>query len=72
VYISECDLDLASDSEQEAVLSEQFPVFYEHPAVVGVTLWGYIHGTTWVPDSGLVRNGQPRPAMTWLLDYLGR
>jgi GH35 family endo-1,4-beta-xylanase len=72
VYVSEYDLDLSSDSEQAAVMAEQFPLFYEHPAVVGVTLWGYVHGTTWVPDSGLIKNGRPRPAMTWLLDYLGR
>lgn len=72
VYVSEYDIDLANDSQQARVMAEQFPLFYEHPAVVGITLWGYIHGSTWVPESGLIRNGQPRPAMTWLLDYLGR
>lgn len=72
VHISEYDIDLSSDSAQAEVMAEQFPLFYEHPAVVGITLWGYIHGATWVPDSGLIRNGQPRPAFTWLLDYLGR
>jgi GH35 family endo-1,4-beta-xylanase len=47
-----------------------FPVFYEHPQVKGVTLWGYIYGSTWRTGTGLIRNGQPRPALTWLMDYL--
>ena len=40
----------------------------------GITVWGWIFGQTWsmAPDSGLIRNGAPRPAMTWLMDTLGR
>lgn len=72
IYISEYDLDIASDSEQERVMAEQFPLFYERPSIEGITLWGYIFGETWVADSGLIRGGQQRPAMTWLMTYLGR
>jgi hypothetical protein len=51
----------------------QFPLFHDHPSVAGITLWGYVVGSTWVNGSGLIQpNGTPRPAMTWLMDYLGR
>jgi GH35 family endo-1,4-beta-xylanase len=72
VYISEYDLDIADDATQAAVMEEQFTLFHEHPSIVGITLWGYVYGATWREHTGLVRNGQPRPAMTWLMDYLGR
>jgi GH35 family endo-1,4-beta-xylanase len=48
-------------------------MFYEHPSVAGITIWGYVVGNTWVDGSGLIQsNGTFRPAMTWLMDYLGR
>lgn len=75
IYISEYDVeDLGmGDQYQLEVFREQFPVFYEHPAVVGVTLWGYVLGTTWRQGTGLIRqDGSHRPAMDWLLNYLGR
>lgn len=44
----------------------------EAPYVAGITLWGYIYGQTWTTngESGIIRNGQDRPAMTWLRQYL--
>jgi hypothetical protein len=38
----------------------------------GITVWGWIQGKTWVPNSGLIRDGSPRSAMTWLMNELGR
>jgi endo-1,4-beta-xylanase len=72
IYISEYDLNIADDTEQLNVMQQQFTLFYATPQIVGITLWGYIFGSTWVPNSGLIRDGQPRPAMTWLMSYLGR
>lgn len=72
VYVSEYDVNIASDSEQLRVMQEQFQLFWNTPQIQGITLWGYQHGSTWVPNSGLIRNGQFRPAMTWLMDFLGR
>ncbi|HOU93177.1 MAG TPA: hypothetical protein PLU22_19125, partial [Polyangiaceae bacterium] len=53
---------------------EYFPLFWEADYVQGITIWGWIYGQTWsmAPNSGLVRDGRSRPAMTWLMDYLGR
>jgi GH35 family endo-1,4-beta-xylanase len=73
VYISEYDIEQTNDDTQLEVMKEQFPVFYEHPSVVGITYWGYVVGSTWRSGTGLVsQSGTPRPALTWLMDYLGR
>jgi len=73
IYISEYDIAQTSDQAQLQIMQEQFPLFYNHPSVVGITLWGYVVDRTWVEGSGLIYdNGTPRPAMTWLMDYLGR
>jgi len=72
IYISEYDVNLADDNQQRNVMQQQFTLFWNTPQIRGITLWGYIYGSTWVPNSGLIRNGAPRPAMTWLMDFLGR
>ncbi len=73
IYISEYDVARTNDQQQLAIMQAQFPVFYNHPSVAGITLWGYVVGSTWVNGSGLIQpNGTPRPAMTWLMNYLGR
>ncbi|MGK3992418.1 endo-1,4-beta-xylanase [Sorangium sp. So ce1024] len=73
VYITEYDIDLADDDAQRRVMEEQFAMFYDHPAVKGITLWGYIVGSTWRSNTGLVHpDGTLRPAMAWLMDFLGR
>jgi endo-1,4-beta-xylanase len=71
VYISEYDIDLGDDNQQKSVMQSQFTMFYTNENVKGVTLWGYISGMTWKPNTGLMSSsGTPRPALTWLLDYL--
>ncbi|WP_438022547.1 endo-1,4-beta-xylanase [Sorangium sp. So ce233] len=73
VYITEYDIDLADDDLQRQVMEEQFTIFYNHSAVKGITLWGYVVGTTWRSNTGLLHpDGTPRPAMAWLMDFLGR
>jgi endo-1,4-beta-xylanase len=73
VYITEYDINLADDTQQKNVMADQFAMFWTDPNVKGVTLWGYIEGATWLPNTGLMSSsGAERPAMTWLLDYLGR
>lgn len=71
IYISEYDVDIADDNQQLNVYKTQFPIFWEHPSVLGVTLWGYVQGQTWRPDSYLLRSdGTERPALTWLMQYV--
>jgi endo-1,4-beta-xylanase len=48
-------------------------MYWNHPSVKGITLWGYIVGSTWRNNTGIQQpNGTMRPAMTWLMDFLGR
>jgi endo-1,4-beta-xylanase len=73
VYVSEYDIDLASDAQQQQVMQSQFTMFWREPYVKGITLWGYVSGATWRPNTGLMSaSGAPRPALTWLRDFLGR
>ena len=73
VYMTEYDLDIADDDRQKAVMQEQFTMFWENPHIKGITLWGYVYGSTWMTNTGLVLDdGTMRPAMSWLMNYLGR
>jgi endo-1,4-beta-xylanase len=74
IYITEMDISFTDDNQQLQLYQQYFPLFRDAGYVKGLTIWGWIYGQTWdlSPDSGLVRNGNPRPAMTWLMQQLGR
>ncbi len=72
IYVTELDLDGPTDDEQLEAYQRVFPVFWEHPAVRGVTLWGFRPGL-WRTKQGanLVRaDGSERPALQWQRKYL--
>jgi endo-1,4-beta-xylanase len=71
IYISELDLEASDDARQLELYQRVFPVLWEHPAVVGVTLWGYKAGEIWKRNAYLVDwFGEERPALQWLREYL--
>ena len=70
MYITELDIDVADDTKQKNQYQSIFPSMWEADYCAGVTLWGYVHGRTWVDNSGLYKNGKERPAMTWLKEYM--
>lgn len=74
LLISEYDIGTDDDALQRQRYSEQIPEFMNAPYVAGITLWGYIYGSTWTTNgnSGIIKNGNDRPAMTWLKDYLSK
>lgn len=73
VYITEYDIDLADDAQQKNVMQEQMTMFYGDASIKGITLWGYIVGSTWRTNTGLMQpNNTMRPAMSWLMTFLGR
>jgi endo-1,4-beta-xylanase len=52
------------DAAQLSIVQEQFPLFWEHPGVAGVTLWGYIEGEMWRNEGHLLTaGGEERPAL---------
>lgn len=73
LFASELDIDGPSDDKQLTDYQRIFPLIWEHPGVIGVTLWGY--------RPGLWRNEQKaylieqdgvteRPALVWLREYV--
>jgi Beta-1,4-xylanase len=75
VYISELDIQGGqTEAGQADVYKQKFPVLWEHPAVAGITLWGYIQGRTWRDDTGIVSSpdltATEKPAMVWLKEYM--
>jgi len=71
LLISEFDIANNDDNAQANKIKELIPVMWQHPAVAGVTIWGYLNGATWINGSGLLNsNGTERPSMTWLKGYV--
>jgi endo-1,4-beta-xylanase len=73
VYITEYDIAVADDNQQKMIMQEQMTMYWNHADVKGITLWGYIVGATWKNNTGLQQSDDTmRPAMTWLMDFLGK
>nr|BAF57346.1 putative glycosyl hydrolase family10 [uncultured symbiotic protist of Hodotermopsis sjoestedti] len=71
IYPSELDINAGSEENQSIIYQRVFPVLWEHYAVKGITLWGYITGSTWASNTGIVEvDRHERQAMTWLKSYL--
>jgi len=71
IYITEFDINEPVDSVQLQNYKTYFPIFWEHPAVKGITLWGYVDGDIWQGNANLLdsRNAE-RPALQWLRTYI--
>jgi GH35 family endo-1,4-beta-xylanase len=72
IYITELDIDGPTDDIQLFDYQRLFPLFWEHPGVFGVTLWGYLPGH-WRTAQGAflaLASGSERPALVWLREYL--
>lgn len=70
MYITELDIDIEDDTQQKNQYQSIFPLMWEADYCAGITIWGYIHGATWVSNSGIIKNNKDRPAMTWLREYM--
>lgn len=72
LYITELDIDGNTDRQHVNGYMRLFPLFWEHPAVEGITLWGFRPGM-WRTNEGaflIDAENNERPAMTWLRAYL--
>ncbi len=72
IYVTEFDVDGLTDLQQVHTYMNLFPLLWEHPAIKGITLWGF-RPAMWRGDQGayLIDNqGVERPAMLWLRAYL--
>ena len=72
IYLTEMDIDGLSDPVQLKEYQRVFPLFWTHPAVKGITLWGFRTGL-WRNAQGaylITQSGVERPAMKWLKAYV--
>lgn len=72
IYVTELDIDGPTDAAQLQDYQRIFPVFWQHRAVRGITLWGF-RPRLWRDAQGayLVRkDGTERPALRWLQQYV--
>ncbi|MCI0515466.1 endo-1,4-beta-xylanase [candidate division KSB1 bacterium] len=73
IYVTEFDIDEDVDANQLAQYKIYFPIFWYHPAVKGITFWGYIQGDVWTSHPYtylLLSNGTERPALQWLRTFI--
>lgn len=72
IHVTELDIDGPTDEQQLADMQRIFPVFWEHPGVAGITLWGWRPGV-WRHEQRaylIDAEGRERPALQWLRRYL--
>jgi endo-1,4-beta-xylanase len=72
IHLTEMDIDGQTDPIQLKEYQRVFPLFWTHPAVKGITLWGFRTGL-WRNAQGaylITQSGVERPAMKWLKAYV--
>jgi endo-1,4-beta-xylanase len=72
LFATELDIDGLDNQVQLDAYKRIFPLFWEHPAIKGVTLWGHRPGL-WRTAQGaylVLENGVERPSMEWLKGYV--
>ncbi|MCB0646667.1 MAG: endo-1,4-beta-xylanase [Saprospiraceae bacterium] len=73
LYATELDIDGPTDQIQLSEYQRIFPIFWEHPAVKGITLWGWRTGL-WRTNEKAYIMGEDgtteRPALVWLREYI--
>lgn len=74
MYSTEFDIGVDNDQKQLTQYKNLIPLLWEKDYCAGITLWGYIYGSTWTNNgagySGIIKSGKDRPAMTWLREYM--
>lgn len=71
IFVSEYDIGEGDDNRQKQIMQEQYTMFWNHPRILGITYWGYVVGSTWRANTGLLNtNNTERPALTWLVDFV--
>ena len=72
IYLTEMDIDGTTDYIQLKEMQRVFPVFWKHPSVQGITMWGFRYGL-WRTKEGAYlvnQNGTERAALKWLRAYV--
>lgn len=72
IYLTEMDIDGTTDYIQLKEMQRVFPVFWKHPSVQGITLWGFRYGLWRTKEGAYLVNssGTERAALKWLKAYV--
>lgn len=73
LYVTELDIDGPTDQIQLNEYKRIFPIFWEHPAMKGITLWGWRSGLWRTPEKAFLMGEDgttERPALVWLREYI--
>jgi len=74
IFVTELDLNggnTVSEATQLTSYQNLFPVYWTNPNVAGITLWGYVEGSTWKTGTGILNSDRSeRSSMVWLKDYI--
>jgi GH35 family endo-1,4-beta-xylanase len=63
--ITEIDIGVADDNQQLKIMKDIVEPLWKNENVKGWTYWGYISGSTWRSNTGLMSSsGTKRPALT--------
>lgn len=65
-------LDSVSDAKQLAEMQRIFPMFWDHPSVMGIVMWGYRVGMWRSPTDAFLTDdySYERPALKWMRQYV--
>ena len=72
IQATEMDIDGPTDGKQLLDYRKIFPIFWNHPSVEGITLWGFRPGL-WRNDEMaylITPEGEERPSLVWLRDFV--
>lgn len=72
LFVTELDIDGPTDLVQLLDYQRLFPMFWEHEAIKGITVWGYLPGH-WREAQGAhlaSEAGVEKPALVWLRAYV--
>jgi GH35 family endo-1,4-beta-xylanase len=73
IKVTEVSVVADTEAAQAQQLADLYRVAFAHPAVHGITLWGFWEGSNWEPRSALFRqNWEPKPAALTYDDLIFR
>lgn len=68
IHITELDINITDQQLQADYMRDYLTIVFSHPAVEGITMWGFWEGAHWAPDAALWdRDWNIRPVgQAWL------
>jgi endo-1,4-beta-xylanase len=71
IKITECLFVAPTEEAKAQELRKIFPVFFAHPAVAGILMWGFWEGDMWKPEAAMwKKNWTPNPIALAYRDLL--